>query len=105
MGRNGRRVASLDRMSGSSRTLCRFGRSTGELKVESVCLLKFYVLATLKRVTNVWDSLPRYIVENSSMEVQDIAYNYEVALSLGHSDWAGNDIFPGTSDNDLDIQV
>ena len=36
---------------------------------------------------------------------QDIVYNYEAALSPGHSDHAGNDISPESSDNGLDIYV
>ena len=36
---------------------------------------------------------------------QDIVYNYDVTLSLGHSDQDGNDISPDSSDNDLGIQV
>ena len=36
---------------------------------------------------------------------RDIVYNYEAALSSGHTDWAGNDISTDSSDNDLDTQV
>ena len=36
---------------------------------------------------------------------QDIVYNYETALSVGHSDQDGNDISLDSSDNDLDMQV
>ena len=36
---------------------------------------------------------------------EDIVYNYDAALSLGHSDRDGNDISSDSSDNDLDIQV
>ena len=69
-----------------------------------------------ERFTNVWNSLPNYIVEAPSIEAfertidrywrdQYIVYNYEAAVSLGHSDWDGNDISPASSDNDMDIQI
>ena len=62
----------------------------------------------IERVINVWNSLPSYIVETPSIKVlerrldrywrdQDIVCNYEAALSLGHSDWTGNDISPDSS--------
>ena len=63
-----------------------------------------------------WSSIRRYIVEAPSIEAferridrcgrdHDIVYNYEVALSLGHSDRERNDISLDSSDNDVDIQV
>ena len=62
------------------------------------------------------DSLANYIVEAPSIKTfgrtidkhwkdQDIVYNYESALSLGHSDRARIDISPDSSDNDLYVQV
>ena len=75
-----------------------------------------YKLLFTERVTNVWNSHPSYIVHAPSIEAyerridrywrnQDIVYNYEVTLSLNHSDRDRNDISPDSSDNDLDIQV
>ena len=67
-------------------------------------------LVFTERVTNMWKSLPSYIMEAPSTEAferrrdQYIVYKYEAALSLGHSDWNRNDISPDSSANDLDIQ-
>ena len=69
-----------------------------------------------ERVPNVWNSLSSNILEARSIEAferridrywkdQDIVYNYEAALSLGHLNQDGNDISPDSSDNDLHIQV
>ena len=61
----------------------------------------------------MWNSLPSYIVEASSVEAferifgrdQNIIYNYKATLSFGHSDQDGNDISLDSSDNDLEIQI
>ena len=65
---------------------------------------------------NVSNSLPSYSVEAPRIEAferrtdrywsdQDIVYNYEADLSLGHSDQDGNDNSPDSQDTDLDIQI
>ena len=60
----------------------------------------------------MWNSLPSYIVKAPSFKAferridrywrdQYIVYNYEVALSLGHSYRDEKDIVPDSSDNSI----
>ena len=77
------------------------------------CKSTVSVQSFLRNTSTLSVLLSSYIVEAASIEAlerridrywrhQDIVCNYEMVLSLGYSDRAGNDISPDSSENDLD---